>query len=74
MRIIEGKTMTCKTCDTTFVYEENELVKIPGYACMCVISCPRCHQQIIMVADEHKEAPTRIIVEENENEDIEKTS
>jgi hypothetical protein len=74
MKIIEGKTMTCKTCDTTFTYEENELVHLPGYACMCAISCPRCHQQIIMVADNYKEAPTRIVVEENNDEDNQKTS
>lgn len=74
MRIIEGKTMTCKTCDTSFEYEENEIVRIPGYACMGAVACPRCHQQIIMVADEYKEAPTRIIVEERNNEDNQKTS
>lgn len=69
MKIIEGKTMTCKTCDTTFTYEENELVHLPGYACMCAISCPRCHSQIIMVADEFREADKRIFVEENKDEE-----
>lgn len=66
--------MTCKTCDTTFVYEDDELVRLLGYDCMRAISCPRCHQQIIMVADDYEEAPTRITVEENNDEDNQKTS
>ena len=68
MKIIEGEVMTCKTCDTSFIYEKNEMINVPGYANMRVISCPKCHQQIIMVADEYKEAPTRVIVEENKDE------
>lgn len=68
MKIIEGDVMTCKTCDTSFTYEKNEMINVPGYAHMRVISCPNCHQQIIMVADEYKEAPTRVVVEENKDE------
>lgn len=74
MRIIEGKMMTCKMCDTSFEYEDSEIVQVPGYPCMGMLACPKCHQQVIMVADEYKEAPIRVFVEENNNEDNQKTS
>lgn len=64
MRIITAKTMTCNTCDTTFEYDDNELVRIPGYQCVAYVCCPKCHQQIIMIADEFKPVKERIIVEE----------
>lgn len=68
MKIIEGKTMTCRMCDTTFEYTDEDLVALPGYSCMRITACPKCHQQVIMVAEEFKEAPQRIIVEEKSNE------
>lgn len=64
-RIITAKTMTCKTCDTTFEYEDKELIPIPAYPCMAQINCPKCGQQIIMIADEFKEANKIIVVEDD---------
>ncbi len=65
MKIIDGKTMTCRMCDTAFEYTDEDLVVLPGYPCMRIMACPKCHQQIIMVAEEFKEAPQRIIVEDS---------
>ena len=65
MRIITSKTMTCQTCDTTFEYEDNELIRIPNYPCMAYLMCPKCGQQIIMIADEFEKADEKIILEED---------
>lgn len=73
MKIIEGKTMTCQMCDTAFEYTDEDLVSLPGYPCMKIMACPKCHQQIIMVAEEFKEAPHRIIIEENTDENNQET-
>ena len=54
MKIIDGKTMTCRMCDTSFEYTDEDLVVLPGYPCMRIMACPKCHQQIIMVAEEYK--------------------
>ena len=69
MRIIEGKTMTCNLCSTQFEYDDSEITRVPGYPCLGAMSCPRCHSQIIMVADEFREADKRIFVEENKDEE-----
>lgn len=71
MKIIEGKTMTCQTCDTTFEYDDEELMRIPSYPCMAYLLCPNCKQQIIMIADEFREADKRIFVEEENGEEKE---
>lgn len=73
IKIINGMTMMCQTCQTTFEYEQQDLIPIPTYPCMSFVMCPKCGQQIIMVADGYKEANKRIIVE-SENEDIKETS
>jgi NAD-dependent SIR2 family protein deacetylase len=60
--------MTCNTCDTTFEYDENELFVVPSQPNMTLLCCPKCGQQIILVADGFKAANPRIIVEERNEE------
>ena len=68
MRIIETNMMTCNTCDTTFEYEDNELVAIMGTQYKMLV-CPKCHQQIIMVPDYKEPLKERIIMEEKNGEE-----
>lgn len=69
MRIITSKTMTCQTCDTTFEYDDNELTYMVTHPCMAFLNCPKCGQQIIMIADEFKTTGNRIFVEENDGKE-----
>ena len=64
MKIITGKTMTCHTCDTTYEYDDNDLIKIPAYPCMSQIICPKCGQVTILVAEDHKPANVEVVVME----------
>lgn len=64
MRIIENEVTTCKTCDTTFEFNKNELMVVPSYPCMTFIVCPHCGQQIIFVASDFEQVKNKIIMEE----------
>lgn len=70
MKIITSNIMTCKTCDTIFEYDANELIRNPMYPCMAFLNCPRCGQQIIMIADDFKEVTKPIVIEEANDEEI----
>ena len=63
--------MTCQTCDTAFEYEESDMIAVPGFSCMKAITCPNCHQTIIMVPKDYEPIKQRIIVEEENEETIE---
>lgn len=64
MRIIDNYVETCRMCNTTFEYTEQEKFSLPGYSCMQVVVCPKCGQQIIMIADDFKSVENRIFVED----------
>ena len=69
MRIIEGKTMICNVCNTTIEYDDKEILPVPGYHNLGVVVCPKCKQQIIMVAEDYKPLQKKqIIVEESVDE------
>lgn len=73
MRIIENDVTTCKTCDTTFEFNKDELMVVPSYPCMTFVVCPHCGQQIIFVASDFEQAKDRIIMEEENGEEKEET-
>lgn len=68
MRIITDSVTTCKTCDTTFEYNQGELMVVPTHPCMTFIVCPNCGQQIIFVASDFEPLKDRIIVEDKNEE------
>ena len=68
MRIIENEVTTCKTCDTTFEFNKDELMMVPSYPCMTVVACPKCGQQIIFVASDYEPTKERIILEDKNEE------
>lgn len=68
MRIIENEVTTCRTCDTTFEFNKDELFTVPSYPCMTVVVCPKCGQQIIFVASDYEPTKERIILEDKNEE------